>query len=198
MMDPTPIPNGVVGDWRLADEAFLASFHLPGLAEKHETLKRLNPLPRDSRISFNEERHEYLIDGVKAPRSTTGLVHTYGWDFNPRLAVRAMKNGSKWQEKREAFLTEAGQEMEDDEIVELWKRRGNIASARGTLLHWHCELFLNSRTLELPHSPEFQQWLAILDVLQNHLGLRPFRTEVISQCLNPSPKRQRLDLLFCQ
>ena len=115
----TPVPNGLVGDWRLADESFLASYHLPGLAEKHETLKRLNPLPRDSRISFNEERREYLIHGVKAPRSVTGLVHTCSWDFDPHLAVRAMKNGSRCQEKREAFLTEAGQEMEDDEIVEM-------------------------------------------------------------------------------
>jgi hypothetical protein len=177
-MDP-PIKNGVVGDWRHSDEDFLASFHLPGLAEKHETLKALNPLPRDARISFNEERHEYLIDGVKAPRSVTGLVHTYeGQDFDPYVAVRAMKNGSRWHEKREDYLTDDGQEMGDDEIVQLWSRRGNVASARGTLLHWHCEMHLNSRTLEHPHSPEFQMFLGILDVLQQQLGLRPFRTEV--------------------
>ena len=67
IMDLAPIRNGVVGDWRLQDAQFLANFHLPGLAEKHDTLKKLNPLPRDVRISFNEERHEYLIDSVKAP-----------------------------------------------------------------------------------------------------------------------------------
>ena len=83
-----------------ARERVLQNVVLPGIAEKHETLKRLNPLPRDSRISFNEERHEYLIHGVKAPRSVTGLVHTCSWDFDPHLAVRAMKNGSRWQEKR--------------------------------------------------------------------------------------------------
>ena len=55
------------------------------------------------------------------------------------MAVRAMKNGSRWQEKREEYLTDAGQEMGDDEIVQLWKLRGEVASARGTLLHWHCE-----------------------------------------------------------
>jgi len=177
LMDP-PIKNGVVGDWRLSDAEFLTSFYLPGLAEKHETLKELNPLRRDARISFNEEKHEYLVDGVKAPRSTTGLVHQYGWEFDPHVAVRAMKGGARWHEKREAFLKDAGEEMGDDEIVQLWTRRGNVASARGTLLHWHAEMHLNGRRLEQPHSPEFQMFLGILDVLQQQLGLRPFRTEV--------------------
>jgi hypothetical protein len=177
-MEP-PIKNGVVGDWRLGDEAFLASFHLPGLAEKHDMLKISNPLPRDARIVFDEQKHEYWIDGVhKVPRSVTGLVHAYGWDFDARAAVTAMKSSRRWAEKREAFLTGTGDEMADDAIVETWKRRGNIASARGTLLHWHAEMHLNGRRMELPHSPEFRMFLEILDVLQQDFGLRPFRTEV--------------------
>ena len=178
-MDIAPIRNGVVGDWRLHDSEFLRHFQLPGLAEKHDTLKKLNPLPRDARIFFNEEKHEYLIDGVKAPRSVTGLVHTYGGrDFDPHMAVRAMKNGSRWQDKREEYLTDSGQEMGDEEIVQLWKHRGKVASARGTLLHFHAEMHLNSRTLEQPHSPEFKMFLAILDVLQGQLNLRVYRTEL--------------------
>ena len=177
-MDP-PIKNGVVGDWRLDDSEFLKHFRLPGPAEKHDVLKEKHPLPRDARISLNEERHEYLIDGVKAPRSITGLIHTYeGQDFDPHMAVRAMKNGSRWHEKREDYLTDDGEEMGDDEIVQLWKRRGNVASARGTLLHWHAENHLNGRRLEHPHSPEFEMFLSILDVLQQQLGLRVFRTEL--------------------
>ena len=178
-MDLSPISNGVCGDWRLDDLTFLQHFRLPGLAEKYETLKASNPLPRDARISFNEERHEYFIDGVKAPRSVTGLVHAYeGQDFDPHVAVRAMRNGSRWHEKRENYLTDDGDEMGDEEIVQLWKRRGNVASARGTLLHWHAEMHLNGRCLEQPHSPDFLQFLGILDVLQQQLGLRPFRTEL--------------------
>ena len=68
--------------------------------------------------------------------------------------------------------------MGDDEIVQVWKHRGKVASARGTLLHWHAEMHLNSRTLEQPHSPEFKMFLAILDVLQGQLSLSPFRTEL--------------------
>ena len=143
-------------------------------------LKVSNPLPRDARIVFDEEKHEYWIDGVhKVPRSVTGLVHAYGWDFDARAAVTAMKSSARWPtHKREAFLTDAGDEMADDAIVEMWSRRGNIASARGTLLHWHAEMHLNWRRMELPHSPEFHMFLEILDVLQQHFGLRPFRTEV--------------------
>ena len=62
---------------------FLASFHLSGVADKHDRLKDHNPLPRDRRIVFHEEKHEYWIDCVKAPRSVIGLVHTYGWEFDP-------------------------------------------------------------------------------------------------------------------
>ena len=39
-------------------------------------------------------------------------------------------------------------------------------------------MHLNSRELELPHSPEFTMFLNILAVLQEHFGLRPFRTEI--------------------
>ena len=135
-------------------------------------------MPRDERITFDEHKHEYCIDGVKAPRSVTGLVHAYGWHFDPEAAVTAMKKGSCWHDKREAFLTDEGREMDSDEIVELWRRRGAVASARGTLLHWHAEVHLNGCQVAPPHSPEFSMFLAVLDVLQQHLGLRPFRTEV--------------------
>jgi hypothetical protein len=176
-MDP-PIKNGVVGDWRLDDSEFLASFHLPGLAEKYDTLKMRNPLPRDSRIVFDEEKHEYWIDGrIKVPRSVTGLVHAYASEFDPYAAVRAMKNSARWPEKVLEFTTEAG-EMQDSEIVELWARRGRIASARGTLLHWHAEMALNGREIEQPHSPEFSQLSNIVRFLKEHLGLKEWRTEI--------------------
>lgn len=174
-----PIKHGALGDWQLSDADFLASCHLPGAAHKHDRLKDLHPLPRDGRILFDEERHEYCIDGrVKAPRSVTGLVHSYASDFDPSATVRTMKSSARWPEKREAFLTDAGEEMAYPEIVELWERCGRIASARGTLLHWHAEMHLNGRQLELPHSPEFSMFLSILDILQEYFGLRPFRTDI--------------------
>ena len=67
-----PVKNGDVGDWRLTDADFLAAFHLPGLSDKHDRLQEQHPLPRDPRIVFHEAKHEYICDGVKAPRSVTG------------------------------------------------------------------------------------------------------------------------------
>ena len=136
------VKNGDVGDWRLSDVDFLASFHLPGASDKHDILKGQHPLLRDRRIVFHEEKHEYFVDNVKVPRSVTGLVHTYGWEFDPHAAIQAMKNGARWPEKRASFMTDSGTEMSDGEIVQMWKRSGQIASARGTLLHWHCEMHL--------------------------------------------------------
>ena len=228
-----PVKNGDVGDWRLTDADFLASFHLPGLSDKHDRLQQQHPLPRDHRIVFHEAKHEYFCDGVKAPRSVTGhhmqimsfpphlgscvslvrfrsapkidrgdalqnsfdflackhirgetlflhvcrLLHAYAYDFDPHAAVTAMKGGARWQEKRGSFLTATGTEMKDSEIVEMWRSSGQVASARGTLLHWHAEMYLNGRTVEHPHSPEFSMFLAIFDVLRSW-GLRVFRTEV--------------------
>jgi len=137
-MELLPIRNGTVGDWRLPDHEFLASFKLPGPEQKHDVLKDRNPFPRDGRITFDEDKHEYTIDNsIKVPRSVTGLVHQYVWPFDPHAAVRAMKQSIKWEEKRHAFLSETGEDLSDNQIIELWTFNGRIASARGTLLHWH-------------------------------------------------------------
>ena len=36
---------------------------------------------------------------------------------------------------------------------------------------------MNDRVIEQPHSPELKQLRSICDYLQQHLGLKPFRTE---------------------
>ena len=63
-----------------------------------------------------------------------------------------MKQAASWEERREAFVNESGEYMEDQEIVELWRFNGRIASMRGTLLHWHTEMKLNGREIEPPLS----------------------------------------------
>ena len=40
------------------------------------------PFPREARITFNEEKHEYTIDGIRAPRSATGLLNEYKPGFD--------------------------------------------------------------------------------------------------------------------
>ena len=171
------IRNGAVGDHRLPDDAFLRTFSLPKFEERVDTLRARNPVPRESRISFNEELHEYTIDGsIKAPRSVTGLVHSYAGHFDPHHACECMRAGQGWSERQLEF-TKDGQVMTNDEIVALWRRRGQVASARGTLVHFHAEMFLNGCVNEHPQSKEFQQLLEIIAWLRDD-GWTPFRTEL--------------------
>ncbi len=134
--------------------------------------------PRETRITFYESTHTYEIDGVRAPRSVTGLVHSYSASsFQPLEAVAAMKKGRRWEARRAEFLHEDGSEMSDCDIAKLREQSGKVASARGTLFHYHCEASCNGRIIEQPHSPEFQMFLLLADALRE-MGFEPFRTEV--------------------
>ena len=94
-----PVRNGVCGDWRLPDEAFLASFHLPS-ADRVEVLAAKNPMPREARIHFHECAHTYTVDGLTVPRSVTGLLHKYVREFDAQAAIRAMKGGARWEDNK--------------------------------------------------------------------------------------------------
>ncbi len=157
------IPNGLVGDWRLSDEDFLKSFHLPGPEDRNDTLAQLNPLPREERVNFDETEHQYHVDGVLVPRSVTGLLHEYvGVDFDAQAAIATMKSGVFWPEKRSAFEVD-GVPMSDAEIAARWARNGEVARARGTHLHFQAECFLCGHAIEEPRSPEFTSFLEIFD-----------------------------------
>ena len=165
-----------MGDWRLPDELFLDTFRLPS-REGEGHLARANPLPRDSRITFEELSHTYTIDGsVIAPRSVTGLLHEFTSEFNAERALRAMKSGRDWEQKKYENESQ-GLSMDDDDILRRWKKNGQVASARGTLLHYHAEQMANGSEIEMPHSPEFTQANSLFDHLLG-MGLRPFRTEL--------------------
>ena len=171
------IPIATMADWRLPDDQFLASFRLVD-AKGAGRLAEQNPHFRDCRIEFNEERHEYLIDGCKiAPRSTTGFLHSFASPWNPQAALRAMKQGRQWNEKR-AALEEQGLGIGDTEIMAQWERSGQVARCRGTLLHFHAEMHANGYQIEPPHSKEFSQAMDIFEHLVEHLGLQPYRTEM--------------------
>ena len=172
------VKNGVVGDHRLNDAQFLASFHLPRFDQRIDTLQRRNPLPREARIRFDEAEHTYTIDGnVRAPRSVTGLVHAYASHFDPYQAIECMRSGRRWGVRQLEFMKSDGELMTDGEIVELWAARGRVASARGTLAHFHAEMALNECELEEPTSIEFKQLSVLFEWLESQ-GWRPYRTEI--------------------
>ena len=171
------VPNGEVGDWRLGDEEFCLTFHLPTAASHLGALARANPFPREERLHFDELTHVYTVDGNKVPRSVTGFLHSFAPDFEAREIAEAMRHSPWWPEKSRKYTKESGEVMTTDEILDLWASLGEVASKRGTLLHYHAEQFLNGRPIEEPHSPEFQQLLEIFGLLRRE-GLMALRTEL--------------------
>ena len=156
------VPHGDVGDWRLSDEKFLKTFHLP--SSRCDILKERNPFPREDRLVFDEGPHTYTIDGqFVMPRSVTGLIHKYTSEFNAQLVIAEMQARDSWAWKRNDYLRADGEVMKAEEIAERWQHNGMVQRNRGTLFHYHCEMFLNGATIEGPPSPEFYQWLQLYD-----------------------------------
>ena len=168
-----------LSDWRLPDHEFMKYFKLPRGEDRCTELSSKNPISsREARIVFEASTHTYKIDGICAPQSVTGLVHSYsGNTFNAEEAVIAMKASRNWEEKRGNFLNEDGNEMTDSAIIDMWKQRGKAACMRGILFHYHCEAHCNGLLIERPHSPEFKMFLELMNVL-DQMGYIPFRTEV--------------------
>ena len=172
------IKNGLVGDWRLSDEEFATSFHLPRTCDKTDALKSLHPFPSDNQIQFDEESHTYTVDGIPVPLSVTALIHRYTRAFVPLIAIQNMRAETRQRYSAQSLVTE-------EDILHAWERNGKVQRNRGTLMHFHIEQYLNSCVIERPYSPEFEQFLALHEqVIQDHQI--PFRTElsVFSKSLN--------------
>ena len=137
------VPIDEVADWRLPDVQFLASFQLPQRGAGR--LATLNPLPLEDRIHFDEATHTYTFMGERVPRSVTGVLHGYASTFDPHAALLQMRNGRDWETKR-AELEAQGLGVSDDDFLQRWSHSGRVASARGTLLHFHAECRIVKRT----------------------------------------------------
>ncbi len=165
-----------VADWRLPDAAFLAAFRLP--AKKGEdALAFMNAFPRERRVNFDEKSHKYTIDGIVAPRSVTGMLHLYADPFDPARAIASMRSGIDWEERRMELEAVGVDADRDEDIAGHWRFAGEVARARGTLLHFHAEQAANCRRVEQPHSPEFAQVLLLLRELAKR-GWKPYRAEL--------------------
>ena len=170
------VRSGVAGDWQASDGEFLASFRLPLPSERAETLKRANPFPRETRITFDEATHTYTVDGIVVPLSVTAFVHQYSGGFNARACVEQMQARDSWAQRQHEFMRADGSPMSVDEIMQRWEANALVQRSRGTLLHYQIEQFLNCATIEEPHSPEFQQFLEIDRLVLSKYKI--YRTEV--------------------
>ena len=78
-------------DWRLPDDAFLASFRLP--TDRSDALAQNITMPCERRIAFDEVEHVYAVDGVRVPRSVTGFLREFEQEFDAREAIALMQAG---------------------------------------------------------------------------------------------------------
>ena len=172
------VNNGEVGNWVLDDTEFVETFLLPGQANKFDMLQHKFPFPRDARVEFFEEDHRYMIDGnIKAPRSVTFLVHQFEEPFDADICIGKMRNGRNWQKKKKEYTNPDGTIMTDQQIKFAWEKNRIVSSNRGTLLHWHVEMFLNGAHIWGPFSTEFGYFLDFYKNFMLSRGLEPIRTE---------------------
>jgi hypothetical protein len=172
------VRNDEVADWQLDDDAFLASFALPGKDNKCDILQSAYPFERDKRIVFYESDHKYIIDGtVRAPRSVTKIVHQFEVPFDGPMVVAKMKASANWAKKKKEYLWPDATEMTNAQILRKWAKNGDVSSKRGTLLHWHCEMFMNGSCIYGPFSTEFSYFLDFYEKYMLPKGLIPVRTE---------------------
>ena len=130
------VRNGECGDWRCSDEDFIKSYSLPERAPSK--LANLHPFPNEDRLRFDAATHKYFLDGRQIPISVTGLLHKYSSGFNPKAALAAMRSGFAWAEKEQEYKSK-GLETTDEAFLSRWQTNGEVQSARGSLMHFHCE-----------------------------------------------------------
>lgn len=163
----------VVGDWRLPDDEFLASFRLPRDEDRIDPLAVAHPLPHEDRLRFDAAEHVYYFDDAPVQRSVTALVKSYASDFDAQRAAESMLASPAWPDRQHLY----GPDATADSIVALWTRNGDVQRARGQLLHFQADQLCQDRDIELPWSPELRQAAGILATMAS-IGLRAYRSEV--------------------
>ncbi|WP_405377952.1 hypothetical protein [Nonlabens sp. Asnod3-A02] len=114
---------------------------------------------RDKRIKFYSEKHIYTIDGVTFPSASTIVGRFFqefdAWGIASRLSPSNPLYG-----------------LEVEEIVRIWKERGQDAANLGTFLHEQIESFYLNQPYE--QTEEFYQFE---NFVSDHPNLNPYRSE---------------------
>ncbi|AYA37833.1 hypothetical protein D3Y59_12735 [Hymenobacter oligotrophus] len=146
-------------DVELAIEELVDKTPLKAAAEprNRRQLEAVNGHPRDARLQFDPEAHQYFINGQPATAVST-LVDRFFPEFDKHY----------W-----APRTAAKRGMTAGAVLEEWEQKGRTSADLGTRLHEHIEAFYNSGHAGVV-TPEFQQFL---DFHADHGHLEPYRTE---------------------
>lgn len=133
---------------------------------------------RDSRITFLEEPHIYLIDGKEVPglQSVTQFVHNHFQHFDADKVIENMMKSKNWENSKYY-----GKSVE--EIKQEWDEIRDTAALAGTKMHLAIEQFYNtlidpSIPLEqdenVRNSVEYQYFEIFY---KDYSHLKPFKTE---------------------
>jgi len=134
-----------------------------------------HPHDRDARIRFDEIPHIYYVDGKAVGTSVTSLKHAYFSHFDADMVIRRMMSGANWS-ANEKYRRADGTMMSAREIKDMWDRNGQLASNKGTWMHWNIELCLN----RLPFNAddvELHQYARFRDQIMRARTWTPYRTE---------------------
>lgn len=114
---------------------------------------------RDHRIEFYPEPHVYKIDSIPAPSAST-IISKFFPEFDSISAA------CRLNPNHELFG------LEIEQIVNIWKERGESAAKKGTFLHEQIENFyLKQDYIPTEEFHLFEQFV------NEHQTLNPFRTE---------------------
>ena len=153
--------------------------------EIEQILAKKNAHERDSRITFNEERHEYHVDGKLIPVSISGVWASFCTEHfdAPEVLKRALPKWSKDPKSKYfeliKFIRICMGVSDDHEVARIieayWSKNGDTQSSLGTQTHRECELHANYPDYKPPKmTKEFQQYL---NFRADHPHLTPYRTE---------------------
>lgn len=87
---------------------------------------------QDGKLSFNEEKHLYSLDGVGELKSVSNVVALFFREFDAECISLRKCNGN---------------EIEAAKLREDWESKGAIASQAGTFMHKQIEDYLNGKQL---------------------------------------------------
>ena len=126
--------------------------------------EKLNPHVLDSRLTYDDDKHIYYIDGVKTDISVSGFVHHHFTPFDNRLVISNILNSKKMLDPSYDYYG-----MNAEQIKAEWEERARL----GTILHYDIESIYNDESFD-NNSIEFQYFL---NFYKDYSYLEVYRTE---------------------
>ena len=156
-------------------------------------LEEVNPHPKDSLLTFEDEGHRYTYVPLECAirKSMTGLLKPRFETFDGEAIVHErfagwLKDDSHKYGPLTQYLTLVKQMDRADaekEILKLWSAKGDVAAAAGTQMHRDLELYWNDQLPEpTPTTPPPMGCVSFLGLLEwwnPEMELKPWRTEFL-------------------